>query len=130
MQFVDRPFRFTWDFCVVWALLVVPTFFLTRLHDFGPWYSNIAVLIVAPFFATFVFYGPVLFVRQVIRSGPRGWFVARVFLSIVLAAAFLFGGLLLSGSYTQTKGDIFGFVFTAAATVYLNWRLQSDERRG
>src|SRR6266480_4000089 len=98
MQPVDRPFRFTRDFCVVWALLVVPTFFLTRQHDFGTWYSNIAVLIVAPLFATFVLYGPVLFVRQVIRSGSRGWFVARVFLSIVLAAALLLGGLRLSGS--------------------------------
>src|SRR2546430_2280153 len=83
MQPVDRPFRFTRDFCVVWALLVVPTFFLTRQHDFGLWCSNIAVLIVAPLFATFVLYGPVLFVRQVIRSGSRGWFVARVFLSIM-----------------------------------------------
>jgi len=129
MQPVDRPFRFTRDFCVVWALLVVPTFFLTRQHDFGLWYSNIAVLIVAPLFATFVLYGPVLFVRQVIRSGSRGWFVARVFLSIVLAAALLLGGLRLSGSYTETKGQIFALVFTAAATVYLSWRLQKDERR-
>ena len=24
MNTIDRPFRFTWDFCVVWVLLVVP----------------------------------------------------------------------------------------------------------
>ncbi len=114
----------------MWALLVVPTFFLTRQHDFGPWYSSIAVLIVAPLFATFCLYGPVLFVRQVIRSESRGWFVARVFLSIVLAAALLLGCLLLSGSYSETKVNIFALVFTAAATVYLSWRLQRNERRG
>ena len=93
MQAVDRPFRFTRDFCVVWVLLVVPTFFLTRLRDFEPWYSEAAFLILAPLFATFVLYGPVLFARQVVPSGSRGWFVARVFLSIVLAAAFARGSI-------------------------------------
>src|SRR5258706_605765 len=130
MQPVDRPFRFTWDFCVVWASLVVPTFFLTHGHDFGPWYSNVAFLICVPFFATFALYGPVLFVRQVIRSGSRGWFVARVFLSIVLSAAVLLGGLLFSGYYTETRGHIFAFIFPALAIVFLSWRVRRDERHG
>src|SRR5438876_8166746 len=122
MQAVDRPFRFTRDFCVVWVLFVVPTFFLTRMRDLGPWYSEAAFLILAPLFATLVLYGPVLFARQVVRSGSRGWFVARVFLSIVLAAALLLGGLLASGFYTESRARIVAFVFMVAATVYLSWR--------
>ena len=87
MQAIDRPFRFTWDFCVVWACLAVPAFFLMRQHDVGPWYSEGAFLILVPLFASFVLYGPVLLVHQVIRSGARGWFVARIFLSIVTSSS-------------------------------------------
>ena len=83
MQPVDRPFRFTLDFVVVWVLLAVPTFFLIRSGDVGPWYSQIAVLILLPLIATFVLYGPVLLTRQIFRSGSRGGFVARVFLSTI-----------------------------------------------
>ena len=122
MRAIEQPFRFTWDFCIVWILLVVPTFFLTRAHDFGPWYSRAAFLIFVPMFATFVLYGPVLLVRQVVRSGSRGWFVARVFLSIVLVAALVFGGLLLSGSYTQSRARILALAFIITAVVYLHWR--------
>jgi hypothetical protein len=94
MQPVDKPFRFTWDFCVVWALLVVPTFLLTRHSDFvSPWYSYAGVLILLPLFAAFGLYGPVLLVRQIFRSGSRGWFVARMFFAILLVAVLLFGGL-------------------------------------
>src|SRR5438477_12419767 len=121
MQAVDRPFRFTWDFCLVWALLVVPTFFLTRRHDFGRWYSQAALLIVAPLLATFVLYGPVLLFRQVIRSGSRGWYVTRVFLSIVFVAALLLGGLLLSSCYTYCRARLPAFVFISAATRRLPW---------
>jgi hypothetical protein len=130
MQAIDRPFRFTWDFCIVWTLLLIPVFFLTRSHDIGPWYSEAALLILAPLFATFVLYGPVLLVRQMIRSGSRGWFAIRVFLSILLAAVLVFGGLLLSGVYSESRARILGFVFTAIATVYLSWRLERRERNG
>ena len=124
MQTIDRPFRFTLDFCVVWALLTVPAFLLTRRMDIGPWYSDCAFLIVVPLFATFALYGPGLLMRQFVRSGSRGWFVARVFLSVVLVAILLFGGLLVSGFYTESRSRILAFVFMAAATVYLNWRLK------
>ena len=130
MQAIDRPFRFTWDFCVVWALLVVPVFLLTRSRDVGPWYSEAALLILAPLFATFVLYGPVLLVRQVVHSGSRGWFVLRLFLAVLLAAVLLFGGLRLSGVYTESRARILGFVFTAVATAYLSWRLERHERNG
>ena len=129
MRAIDRPYRFTWHFVVVWALLVVPTFFLVRGHDVGPWYSKGALLIVVPLFATFVLYGPVL-LMQVIRSGSRGWFVVRVFFSIVFAEALLFGGLVVSGFYTESMASIVGFLFTAVATAYLNGRLERGERQG
>jgi uncharacterized membrane protein YtjA (UPF0391 family) len=129
MHAIDRQFRFSWDFCVVWVLLVAPVFILTRRHDVGPWYSEGAFLLLVPLFATFVLYGPVLLVRQVIRSGSRGRFVARIFLSIVLVAALLLGGLLFSGVYAESRARILAFVFIILAIVYLNWRLERHERR-
>ena len=125
MHTIDRPFRFTWDFCIVWMLLAVPTFLLTLRHDFGPWYSQAALLVVAPLFATFVLYGPVLLFRQVTRSGSRGRFVARLFLSIVFVAALFLGGLLPSGFYTEGRANIFASVFIIAAIVYLHWRQEA-----
>jgi hypothetical protein len=125
MQPVDKPFRFTGDFCVVWALLVVPTFLLTRHSDFvSPWYSYASVLILLPLFAAFALYGPVLLVRQIFRSGSRGWFVARMFFAILLVAVLLFGGLFLSGYYTEGRARILAFFFAAAATMFLSWRTE------
>jgi hypothetical protein len=124
MQPIDRPFRFTPDFCVVWALLAIPAFFLVRGADIGPWYSRIAALVLLPLIASFVLYGPVLLAQQVIRSGPRGWFVARVLLSILISTALLFGGLWLSGTYTEARARYLGFCVSAFATAYLHWRLR------
>ncbi|HTB84300.1 MAG TPA: hypothetical protein VK742_11650 [Candidatus Sulfotelmatobacter sp.] len=124
MEPIDRPFRVTWDFCVAWALLTLPTLalVLSNQWDFGPWYSKIAFVIVVPFMATFFVYGPVLFIHQIIRSGSRGWFVARVFLAIFLVALLLFGGLYLSGFYTVGRARMLAFVFAGAATTFLSWR--------
>ena len=126
MEPIDRRFRFSRDFCVVWALLAVPVFFFLRERDVGPWYSEGAFLIVVPLFATFVLYGPVALVRQVIGSGSRGLFVAPVFVSIVVTAALLLCGLLISGFYSESRARAIAFVFTGAATVYLNWRLERN----
>jgi hypothetical protein len=126
---IDRRFRFSLDFCIVWASLVVPVFLLTHRLDFGPWYSCGAILILLPLFATFALYGPVLLVRQIIRSGSRGWFVFRVFLSIVFAAVLIFGGLFLSGLYTEGRARTLAFFFAAAAVVYLNWKTEEKEPR-
>ena len=124
MQPIDKPFRFTWDFCVVWALLVVPVFLLTRHMDFHPWYSYAAILILLPLFSALVLYGPVLLVRQIFHSGSRGWFVARMFLAMLLVAVLLFGGLFLSGFYTESRARFLAFIFAATATIFLSWRTE------
>jgi drug/metabolite transporter (DMT)-like permease len=123
MQPIDRPFRFTLDFGIVWALLAVPTFFLIRRADIGPWFSQLAVLILLPLFAAFVLYGPVLLTRQIVHSGSRGWFVLRLLVSILLAAI-LFAAVLL---YTGHADDA-SWTGTATffAMVYLHWRLRDE----
>ena len=127
MQPVDRPFRFSWDFCAVWALLAVPTFLLTRHMDLGPWYSYCGCIILVSLFATFVLYGPVLLSRQIVRSGTHGWFVLRVLISILLVGVLLFVGLLVSGFYSRSNARILAFFFVAAATVYLHWRTDETD---
>jgi len=126
MQPIDRPFRFTLDFVVVWLLLAVPAFFLIHSTDIGPWFSQVAALILLPLFATFILYGPVLVARQIFRSGSRGWFVARVLLSILLFAVLLFGGLWLLEYYTEARARILALAFSSFATTYLHWRLRHE----
>ena len=90
MSEIDKPFRFTWDFCLVWAFLAVPIWFVIRHTDFATWYSHGALIVVGSLLATFILYGPVLLLRQIIRSGSRGWFVLRVFLSVIIVTSLLF----------------------------------------
>lgn len=128
MQPIDRQFRFSWDFCVAWALLAVPTLLLTRRLDIGPWYSYYGAIILISLFATFVLYGPILLSRQVVHSGAHGRLVLRVLVSIILTAVFGFVGLSSSGLYSEDNMTVFGFFFVAAAIVYLHWR--TDETDG
>jgi hypothetical protein len=125
MQPIDRPYRFTLDFGVVWALLAVPVLFLIRGSNIGPWYSQAAEVILLSLFATFVLYGPVLLARQIVRSGTRGWFVLRVFLSILFAALVYAGVLFFTG-----QGQHASWTGTASfvAIVYLHWRLRHERR--
>jgi len=122
MQPIDRPFRFSWDFCVVWAFLTAVTFALTRHSEWAEiGLSYVAILILLPFFATFVLYGPVLLARQIIRSGSRGWFVARVLLSILLAAV-LFAAVLFFTGHADGASSWSASAFVAI--LYLHWRLR------
>lgn len=126
MEPIDRPFRFSWDFCLVWAFLVVPTFVLTHGLDLGPWYSYGGILILLSLFATLALYGPVLVARQVVRSGAHGALVLRALISIILTAILLFVALYVTGFYSQGSARILAFVFVAIAIVYLHWR--TDDR--
>jgi hypothetical protein len=122
MQPIDRRFRFTWDFCIVWAFLTAVVFLLTRRSELAEVrLSYFAILILLPFFGTFVLYGPVLLARQIIHSGSRGWFVARVLFSVLLAAV-VFAAVLF---YTGHADDASWWGGTASfvAIVYLHWRL-------
>ena len=123
MQPIDRPFRFTLDFAVVWVLLGVPAFFFIRRVDTdSPWYSQAAELVLLPLFATFVLYGPILLASQIVRSGTRGLFVLRVLLSALLAAVFFAAVLLVTG-HGEDSTYLAGTA-TLVAIAYLEWRLR------
>lgn len=123
MEPIDRPFRFSWDFCVVWGLLTLPIYFLTRDWDLGPWYSYAAFMIVGTLLATFVIYGPVLLMRQMIRSGPRGHQVVRAFLTTLLLLTLFFVALyIFSGG--KHISSIWGGVAAIVACTYLRQNLK------
>jgi|1185.fasta_scaffold1796692_1 hypothetical protein len=84
--------------------------------------SYAAMLVVVPLFATFALYGPVLLARQIIHSGSRGWFVARVFVSILLTAALLAALTLFIGHGNLSYSWVGAGSFTAI--LYLHWRLR------
>jgi hypothetical protein len=126
MQPIDRQFRFTLDFCIVWLILVMPSYLLLRHADIwkATW-DNYLFLMFVSLFATFLIYGPVLLMRQIICSGSRGWFMARVLLSILLVTILFFVGLYISG-HGKDVSSIWGFVAAGIATFYLHWR--TDEK--
>jgi len=128
MQPIDRPFRFSLDFCVVWALLAVPTYLLTR--QWGLWdsiWTHCVFLALLSLFETFVLYGSVMLVCQIKQSGSRGRLVARVFLSILLAVAILFAGLVMSGHYTSDSLGIVAFLVSGMAGAYLHWKTDKGD---
>ena len=127
MQPIDKPFRFTWDFCVVWLTLAVPVFFLARIWDTlrAIWSSCILTLLLS-LFATFLIYGPVLLMRQIIRSGSRGWFVVRTAISIVLVTALFLVAFSVFGRGRDIPSSVVVIV-SAAATFYLH--LRTDQRQ-
>ena len=126
MEPIDQQFRFSLDFCFVWLLFVVPSYLLLRHSDMwsARWDDYIVLLFLSLFF-TFVVYGPVLLVRQIIRSGSRGWFVTRVLVSILLVTILFFVGLYISG-HGENVSSLWAFIVAGAANFYLHWR--TDER--
>jgi len=125
MEPIDQPFRPRVDFFVAWALLAVPTFLLTRgMEVEQSWYSYGAILILLSLFATLVLYGPVLLARQIIRSGSRGWFVARVFVSTLLAAILFAAVMYFTGHGAHAASYAFAVSFIASA--YFHWRLRDE----
>ena len=126
METIDRPFRFTRAFCLIWALLSLPAFMLTGSAKLGPWYSDLGITIVVSLIATFILYGPVLLVRQMVRSGSRGRFIARVFLPAFLAGVLLIGGLSFWGFYPESTARVLALSLVVAATGYLSWSVKRD----
>jgi len=128
MEPIDRQFRFTWDFCVVWLMLALPVFFLARSWDtlHAIWSSCILTLLLS-LFATFLIYGPVLLMRQVIRSGSRGWFVVRTAISIVLVIALFLFCFSILGHGRDIPFWLVALV-SAGATFYLHMRTDGRQR--
>jgi hypothetical protein len=130
MEPIDRPFRFTWDFCVVWALLTIPAFLLYRewKTDDATW-ARCASVILLSLFMTFVFYGPILLVRQILRSGSRGWAVARALISAVFIAALFSSGLYYFKVYSGTVALVWTPIITLIVSFYFHWRIDERNRR-
>jgi hypothetical protein len=125
MQPIDRPFRPCWDFFVAWSLLALATFWMIRrMASDQPWYAFCALIVVLSLFATIILYGPVLLARQIVRSGSRGRFVARVLVSMLLAAV-LFAAVLLFTGHGDHPPWWTGAA-TCVAIIYLHWRLRDE----
>ena len=128
MEPIDQPFRPKLDFYIVWAFLAVAVFCLTySMEKDEGWYAYAAILILLSLFATIILYGPVLLTRQIIRSGSRGWFVARVMVSILLGVIVFCGLLYLTGK-ANNNSAMWSGIIAATATTYLHWRLGNKPR--
>jgi hypothetical protein len=122
MEPIDRPFRFTLDFYVVWAVLVAPAYFwIESWANPGPLISFVSMVILTSLAGTFCIYGPVLLARQIVSSGPRGWFVARVALSALMIVALQTVFVYISGHGKPLPVTWTG-TSTFIAIAYLHWR--------
>jgi hypothetical protein len=125
MNPIDQPFRPKWDFFAAWALLGVVTFLLTRgMEKEQGWYCYGSILILLSLFAAIILYGPVLLTHQIIRSGSRGRFVARVFVSTLLAAVLFATFMYFTGHGDHASWWSGAAAFTALA--YLHWKLRGE----
>jgi hypothetical protein len=120
---IDRSFRFTWDFCLVWLVFFIVTLYTFPTSKGAHSYEHPLASLLVSLFATFLIYGPVLLVRQVVRSGSRGWFVARVFLSLLLLL-FVATGIFYFTGYTPERGHVFGAIAGFSSIAFLHWRLE------
>jgi hypothetical protein len=123
MQPIDKPFRPKWDFYIIWTLLAVTTYLLLyRAKD--DWYSYCALVILLSLFETFVLYGSVLLGIQVVRSGSRGRFVAKVLISTLAGVIILCFILYISG-YGNKNSEMWSGLIIAGSMIYLHWRLRN-----
>ena len=124
MKPIDAQFRPKMDFFVAWFLIALASVtFAQPWNDGLPWFSTVAWILVVPFILTFFIYGPILLMREVIRSGSRGWLVFREFLSITLALVIYTGAVLITGKNSASSGHLSGFALTWIAINYLNRRI-------
>ena len=110
----------------MWVFLAAVMFFMTHRSELAELpVAYYAELILVPLFSTFILYGPVLLARQIIRSGSRGWFVARVFISVVLAVgAFCF--ILYVTGHGDNHSQMWSGIAISVALTYLHWRLRDE----
>jgi hypothetical protein len=128
MKPIDQPFRPKWDFFVAWTLLAVATFLLTRqMEKDQGWYSYSAILILLSLFATIIIYGPVLLAVLIVRSGSRGWFVARTLISILLGVG-LFGFILFATGHANNNSQMWSGLVIAVTITYLHWRIDNRNK--
>ena len=103
---IDKPFRITSRFAVVWGCLAVAVGFLAFRHYDGAAYEKVAITIVGSLYATFCLYGPILLARQVVKSGGRGWFVLQVAVTVVLGAGLLFAVVAFANHAEVSSGAV------------------------
>lgn len=107
MTEIDKPFRVTWSFGIVWACLAGAVGLLVFRHYEGMLYEKLVITLLGSLYATFCLYGPILLARQIARSGGRGKFVLGVFLAIIVGLALVLGGLAVCGHGTISEDSIF-----------------------
>ncbi len=128
MNEIDRPFRPRLSFFIIWALLAIPViYYAIKLMSDLPWYSFVSFAIVVSLFMTFAIYGPILLIQQIISSGSRGAYIARVFASILIALSIIFGIVYLTGIYEKVSGTpgwlCFILLVSVVSNLYLHSRL-------
>src|SRR5438093_684691 len=96
MMEIDKPFRISGRFAMVWACLAGAVGLLVFRRNHGAAYEKVIITVLGSLYVTFCLYGPILLARQIIKSGGRGVFVLQVLLTIFLGVALVFGALVLT----------------------------------
>jgi hypothetical protein len=89
---LDKPLRFTPDFWVAFAVLAIPTLWLSQPWLWNlPMISKLAGVVFLPFAAVIVCYCPVMFAMAVLRGGREERRSASAGLGAVAGAAVFLG---------------------------------------
>jgi len=122
---VDKPFQISRGFAIIWLCLGVVVGFLVFRQSRDPLYHKLIYTLLGSLYATFCLYGPILFARQVARSGRRGAFVLKVFLAIIASLALVWGSVTIFGE-ESVLSRISTFLF---ALFFLQYQWSGNERR-
>jgi hypothetical protein len=89
---IDQPIKLGLGFWVTYALLALPTFWITKpwFQDY-PMYARIADALLLPFLAAIFVYCLFLFARAVVWGGPRQRMNFWIFLAVIACAATFLG---------------------------------------
>ncbi len=122
---IDRPFRLTVPFCLVWALVAYPAYLLVHKSEPAYWIDEVAEFILFSVFLTFVLYGSVLLVWQIISSGPRGLHIGILLLSYLFLCSLFVCGLIYFGLCPPDAVGRMGSVLFTFATIFIRSKLKT-----
>src|SRR5260221_6159303 len=96
MMQIDKPFRISRRFALVWTCLAGAVGLVVFRRYHGAIYEKVSVTLLGSLYATFCLYGPILLARQVFKSGGRGWFVLQIAVTIVFGLALVFAAFAIT----------------------------------
>ena len=130
MKPIEKQYRFTWDFYILWILIALGIILIAKPWQFDMHIvSKVAVTIGMPFILAIVLHTFIHFIIAIVQSGSYGFLVLYRFLIFLFSMGLIFGVLLITGLYTESRARFFGFVFALLSTFIADYIIKRKTQR-